>query len=458
MPARNTTYDKQSPKAAFAGAKRLTVAIGREAAANFRAWFERNFKNPRAGRIGGVSYTRAGALDDCRGDPAWYSDAYGRAFWDHTEPLAPDEEDYLRSHPLVLLQLALGVTDLRGLRCLRRGLTLRANALQRKAYRSRYYAGDNARRRMLAAERRKIRRRTTLSPCPTPDEFRAAFARAKESAEAKIRFGGMVHDLACYVDSCLRYDENGNIVGRNGGIRAWIAENAPELSPRYKTIMRHKALAMRVRQLTGLEDPQPTSVLLDEPADEWNENSDGESEKPFGTSAKGLGGEAGKPSGTGENGRGNETESRIGTKKSKGQEGLENYYAQDSHFTRKQDGVMREWDGTVWRPDGLEQELDGLGSKRGRLEQKRERRGRQQERRGVLERQRGQFSPMTERQRELFGQVPEQQQGQLRWVLEQQREQCKWVLEQKRDQIRRVLADCRNTFKDVFNRIDSELG
>ena len=316
--------------ASFVGGRRLTVAVGREAALNFRAWFERNFMNPRAGRIGNVSYARAGALDDRLGDWTWYPSAYGRAFWDHTEPLRPDEEDYLRSHPLVLLQLALGVTDLRGLRCLRRGLTLRANALQRKAYRSRYYAGDNARRRALAAERRKIRRRTTLSPCPTPDEFRAAFARAKESAEAKIRFGGMVHDLACYVDSCLRYDESGNIVGRNGGIRAWIAENAPELSPRYKTIMRHKALAMRVRQLTGLEDPQPTSVLLDGPADVRGGNSDGE---------------AGKPSGTGVRVWESGTENRNGTGKSEGRVGLENYSAQDSHFSRKRSGVIREWDG-----------------------------------------------------------------------------------------------------------------
>ena len=345
------------------GAKRLTLAIGQEAAANFKAWFERNFANPRAGRIGTLSYSRAGALDDRRGDPAWYSDAYGRAFWDHTEPLAPDEEDYLRSHPLVMIQLALGITDLRGLRCLRRGLTLRTNALQQKSYRSRYYAGDNARRRQLAAERRKIRRRTTTNPCPTPDEFRAAFIRVKESAEAKVLFGGMVHDLACYVDSCLRYDENGNIVGRNGGIRAWIAENAPELSPRYKTIMRYKALAMRVRQLVGLKDPQPTSVLVDE----RSENSVGEDEKVFGTGAKR---------------RENETEQQGGTGKSEGPAETKKYFALNSHFTRKQNRLG-------WK-------LDGMGSKRERLKQ-------------------------------------------------------------QRGQINRVLAECRNTFKDVFNKIDAEL-
>jgi len=409
---RDKTRDRQAPNAALAGAKRLTVAIGREAAANFRAWFERNFMNPRAGRIGGVSYSRAGALDDRPGDWTWYPSAYGRAFWDHTEPLTPDEEDYLRTHPLVLLQLALGVTDLRGLRCLRRGLTLRANALQRRAYRSRYYARDNARRRELAAERRKIRRRTTLSPCPTPEEFRAAFARVKESAEAKIRFGGMVHDLACYVDSCLRYDGSGNIVGRNGGIRAWIAENVPELSPRYKTIMRHKALAMRARQLAGLEDPQPTSVLLDGPADGQSGRSGGE----VGLSSEPCAKE-----------RGNETGIRSETRRPKGPTGLENYSAQDSHLVRKQ---------RLGRV---------LEQRRGQVRQ-------------ALERQQGQTRQALERQHGQTRQALERQHGQTRQALERQHGQTRQALEQKREQLKRVLAECQNTFKDVFDRIDSELG
>ena len=247
-------------------AVRRLVHIGKAAAANFQAWYERNFVVQRAGRIGCLSYTRAGSFDDHPGDWAWYSDAYGRAFYDHTEPLTPDEEDYIRSHPLVMFQLALGVTDLRGLRCMRRGLTLRVNQLQRKAYRSKYYAKENVRRRQFAAERRKIRKRATTNPCPTPDEFRTAFSRVGESVKAKLLFGGMVHDLACYVDSCLRYDANGNIAGRNGGIKAWLADNVPELYPRYKTIMRYKALAMRLRQAMEIKDPTPTSVLLEEEA------------------------------------------------------------------------------------------------------------------------------------------------------------------------------------------------
>ena len=65
---------------------------------------------------------------------------------DHTEPLNDGEADFLLHHPHIALQLALGVTDLRGLRCLRRGLAHEVDRLQRRACRSRYYARDNARR------------------------------------------------------------------------------------------------------------------------------------------------------------------------------------------------------------------------------------------------------------------------------------------------------------------------
>lgn len=238
-----------------------------EAAECFRAWYRRNFVDARAGRIGHTSYARAGALDDRFGQSggargAWYAAAYERALIDHTKPISPDEAVFLLRNPLVALQLALGVTDLRGLRCLRRGLTREVNRLQLRAARSRYYARDNERRRRLAAERRRITRRTTTGPCPTPAEFREAFARAKDSDEARLFFGGMVHDLECHVDNCLRFGPNGEILGRNGGIRAWIASNVPELSPKYKTIMRYKALARRLRQAVGLRDPTPTAAAL----------------------------------------------------------------------------------------------------------------------------------------------------------------------------------------------------
>lgn len=249
-------------------AKKWMWEVSSEVRANFAAWFEHNFLDQGAGRIGVRTYARAGEMDDvCAGrmpgDRAvWYHDAYERGLLDRTESLRLDECAFLLRNPLVGLQLALGITDLRGLRCYRRGLAYEINRLQQRAYRTRYYARDNARRRRLAAERRAIRRRTTLAPCPTPEAFLAAWEARNASDEARVRFGGLVHDLECHVDNCLRIVD-GVIVGRNGGIKAWIAANLPQLSGKYKTIMRFKALAKRLRQATEIPDPIPTSAVFD---------------------------------------------------------------------------------------------------------------------------------------------------------------------------------------------------
>ena len=251
-------------------------AVSEEVRESFRAWVERNFLNARAGRIGNVSYARAGELDDAvpesgpRGGRResrrlWYAEAYDRALVDHTEPLRLDEAAFLFRSPLVALQLALGVTDLRGLRCLRRGLTHGVNRLQARAYRARYYTRDNARRRALTAERRRIARRKTVNPCPTPEALCAAFAARGASPEAKVWLGGLLEDLECYVDNCLRFDPDGEIIGRNGGVKAWLREHAPELFGRYKTLMRYKALARRLRQAAGISDPVPASAVFDGP-------------------------------------------------------------------------------------------------------------------------------------------------------------------------------------------------
>ena len=143
---------------------------------------------------------------------------------------------------------------------MRRELVRDLRALRRPFY----YAREKARRRELAAARRRLSRRTTTAPMPTPSALLAAWNARKSSREAMVRLGGMLHDLACYVDSCLRFDEFGGVAGRNGGIKEWLRENVPELSPKYKTLMRYKALAMRLRQVTGTKDPKPTAALLDE--------------------------------------------------------------------------------------------------------------------------------------------------------------------------------------------------
>lgn len=127
-----------------------------------------------------------------------------------------------------------------------------------------YYERETERRRELAAARRKVTRRTTSTPMPTPDEVLAAWNARKESREAMIRLGGMLQDLECYVDNCLKFDESGDVAGRNGGIKGWLSNNLPELLPKYKTLMRYKAMAVRLRQATDTRDPKPTSALLEE--------------------------------------------------------------------------------------------------------------------------------------------------------------------------------------------------
>ena len=136
----------------------------------------------------------------------------------------------------------------------------RVKQLQRK----KYYIIENERRRQIRAERRKIRQRSTLNKCPTPEEFIRAWEGSKTSLVGMLKFGGMVHDLACYVDSSLRFNQSKTkITGRNGGIKAWIRENVPELLPKYQTIMRYHVAAVKVRQHTQIHDPMPTAMIDD---------------------------------------------------------------------------------------------------------------------------------------------------------------------------------------------------
>ncbi len=132
--------------------------------------------------------------------------------------------------------------------------------------RRRSYAENEVRcRRLLRVQRRKVKPRRTLSNMPTVEEIKEAWEKRKTSKSAMIHLGGMIHDLECYVDNYLRIDDDGNIIGRNHGIKGWLQENIPELFPKYKTLMRYKAMAIHLRQATETKDPMPTEVLLSEP-------------------------------------------------------------------------------------------------------------------------------------------------------------------------------------------------
>ena len=132
-----------------------------------------------------------------------------------------------------------------------------------KVQRPKYYPQERMRRQALAHERRRIRRRTTINAAPTPQELLDQWAKVKKSPEEMIRFGSMLCDLEAYVDNSLLRNENGEIVGRNPGIRGWLNANCQPLAVRYKTVMGYKAMAEKFRQAVGLADPYPAALALE---------------------------------------------------------------------------------------------------------------------------------------------------------------------------------------------------
>lgn len=153
-----------------------------------------------------------------------------------------------------------------------------------------YYARENERRRALAAERRKIRRRTTENPCPTKEQILDAWLKVKESHEATIRFGGLIEDLECYLDNSLIRNEDGAIVGRCPGVKGWLKDNIPALFLRYTTVMRYKAAAKKLRQIVGLSDPMPVDTILVAAAEQPSEKGSNPPERDYGADEIARGG------------------------------------------------------------------------------------------------------------------------------------------------------------------------
>ena len=127
--------------------------------------------------------------------------------------------------------------------------------------------GAPARRRALReAERtrRALRKQRTSSrlPPPTPEQLVEAWEKSRTSLEWKILLGSLLSDLEPVVDRSYIRDEDGEIVGRNPGIRGWIFEHCPELRRHYKAMMSYKTLAARLRRVCGLFDPDSAEALL----------------------------------------------------------------------------------------------------------------------------------------------------------------------------------------------------
>ena len=103
------------------------------------------------------------------------------------------------------------------------------------------------------------------SPPPAPEALLAQYDRAKGRGpvEEKLRLGSMMLDVEAAVDSSLVRDPSGEIVGRNAGVRGWIAENCPALLSHYASLMGYRRLADEFRKVHGLRDPHPAARLLE---------------------------------------------------------------------------------------------------------------------------------------------------------------------------------------------------
>ena len=104
----------------------------------------------------------------------------------------------------------------------------------------------------------------SAKPAPTGDEVREQFekARGRGKVEEKIRLGSMLLDAEATTDSSLIRDGDGEIVGRNGGLRGWIFDNCPDLLPHYAALTGYRRLAWEARDSEDLFDPVPAELLL----------------------------------------------------------------------------------------------------------------------------------------------------------------------------------------------------
>ena len=209
-------------------------------------------------------------------------ESYRRAFWreayrnGHTIGHVPRTfEGFFRRNARTFEQrvsLFLAVTALFGAYTVLTLLVRRLSLFIRRLRRPTYYERERERRRKLADARREIRRHHTLNPQPTFDAIRVALRDARRSPESAIRIGSLLEDLECFVDNTLRFDGQGRIVGRRGGIKRLLQREAPDLFEKYSTIMRYKATAKRFRQACGTGEPIPPATLL--PVQEMTASSD----------------------------------------------------------------------------------------------------------------------------------------------------------------------------------------
>ena len=134
-----------------------------------------------------------------------------------------------------------------------------------------YYNAEARKRadriRLQRAESHRIRHRDAILHPPAPEELLEAWLRAKKrgALQEKLRLGSMMQTIEAAVDHDLRRGPMGELMGRNPGVKGWIALNCVELLPHYSSLMHYKAMADKVHTVCAFLDSYPLETLFAEP-------------------------------------------------------------------------------------------------------------------------------------------------------------------------------------------------
>ena len=86
---------------------------------------------------------------------------------------------------------------------------------------------------------------------PTAEMLRKYWLASRRSLEGRLLLGSLMGDLSVTVDASYVRGDDGEIVGRQGGIKGWMERNAPDMMRHYKTLMHYKAVADKFRLYCG---------------------------------------------------------------------------------------------------------------------------------------------------------------------------------------------------------------
>jgi len=93
-----------------------------------------------------------------------------------------------------------------------------------------------------------------------PEAVTAQYWRAISGALEMVRFGAMLLEIETGVSRVRLRCENGQLAGQESGLKAWLADNCPDVN--YKTAMRFKALAEGVRRYCNVPAKVPLALAM----------------------------------------------------------------------------------------------------------------------------------------------------------------------------------------------------